>query len=408
MDITFHGGLLEPVHSWFRLTPSYSPALVRYMLGRMGYNDETVVLDPFLGKGTTAIECKRLGINCTGIEINPLLYTVSDYSLTWDVDLGLFRADYTGFYDELSGIIDRERGVCIGDVLARHGLVIPPIHNPYRWWRRDVLRDLLLIKRAVFGVCDVVFRRLYWLALCSSVLDCANIHRQHPTITFDDGHTREIDVLSDFNDKVERIISDLGVLHRRHMGTYPVIEVLHGDSTVLDCILGDRDIDRVLTSPPYPNRFSYVQTTRAQLFFMDIFDRASQSGDLDLASIGGTWGRATSALQGVTLEPGLYSSGVLGGVLGPLADRSRLMYNYVVKYFNMLDAHIRGLRCVVGDGIRGVYIIGNSRLQGIDIDVAGVLQDIMRIHGFRVVHVETLRRRRGGRGLYESGLHFAL
>jgi len=30
-DVTFLNGLNEPVHRWFRLTPSYAPELVRFL-----------------------------------------------------------------------------------------------------------------------------------------------------------------------------------------------------------------------------------------------------------------------------------------------------------------------------------------------------------------------------------------
>jgi hypothetical protein len=32
-EVTFKGGLSESVHNWFRLTPSYSPELVRFFIG---------------------------------------------------------------------------------------------------------------------------------------------------------------------------------------------------------------------------------------------------------------------------------------------------------------------------------------------------------------------------------------
>ena len=37
-DITFLGGQNESVHRWFRLTPSYSPRLVRFFLEKFEVN----------------------------------------------------------------------------------------------------------------------------------------------------------------------------------------------------------------------------------------------------------------------------------------------------------------------------------------------------------------------------------
>ena len=62
-DVTFKGGLSESIHSWYRLTPSYSPELVRFFLDYFKCKSKHKILDPFNGKGTTIIECqKRISI----------------------------------------------------------------------------------------------------------------------------------------------------------------------------------------------------------------------------------------------------------------------------------------------------------------------------------------------------------
>ena len=40
-----------------------------------------VVLDPFIGSGTTAVVAKRLGRNCIGIELNPEYVKIAERSL---------------------------------------------------------------------------------------------------------------------------------------------------------------------------------------------------------------------------------------------------------------------------------------------------------------------------------------
>jgi len=80
-DITFKAGQLEPVHRWYRLTPSYSPGLVRFLIKEFEIYPDHFVLDPFSGRGTTSIECQKHGINNLGIEINPILQQVGSKSL---------------------------------------------------------------------------------------------------------------------------------------------------------------------------------------------------------------------------------------------------------------------------------------------------------------------------------------
>ena len=83
-DITFKSGQNEPIHRWYRLTPSYSPALVRYFIELFSVNKNSLVFDPFSGRGTTGIECQINGIPSISTEINPLLQEVDRRSLIWD------------------------------------------------------------------------------------------------------------------------------------------------------------------------------------------------------------------------------------------------------------------------------------------------------------------------------------
>ena len=132
---TFKAGLAAQVHRWFRLTPSFGPDLVREMLSQLNCQKDEVVLDPFSGAGTTLIECKLEGYDSYGFEINPLLHWVGKVSITWNLDSKVLA-------DELNSItkLFTERADKIDfDSLEKHGLEIPKIHNPLRWWRKDIL-----------------------------------------------------------------------------------------------------------------------------------------------------------------------------------------------------------------------------------------------------------------------------
>lgn len=400
-DVTFLNGLSEPVHRWFRLTPSFSPELVRYLVEELRCDRETLVCDPFLGKGTTAIELKKLGIPVVGVEINPLLKLASEYALTWETDETKFAEHWKETVAKIEGILGQVKGMTLETVLAEKGLKLPPIHDVFRWWKKYVLRDLLIIKDSLSKVRNDSYRRLYWIALCSSALDCANIHRNHPTISFDDNHNRRIDVLGDLKENIDHILADLNKVSRIKKNASA--KVLLGDSTQIAGVV-EETIDRVITSPPYPNRFSYVHTTRPQLFFMDIFENASESAELDCAAVGGTWGKATSILYNGVVDPNPQLDEILQPMISELRPKSNLMCNYAVKYFNMMDDHIADLRKRITGKFRGAYVVGNSRLKGVEILTEVVLAKIFEHQGFTVDKLLVFRKRGGKKKLYETAV----
>jgi DNA modification methylase len=52
-----------------RVHPTQKPVSVIEYLLKNSTNKKSLVLDPFLGSGTTTVACKHLGIRCIGIEI---------------------------------------------------------------------------------------------------------------------------------------------------------------------------------------------------------------------------------------------------------------------------------------------------------------------------------------------------
>ena len=404
-DVTFKAGTKEPIHSWFRLTPSYSPELVRFFLEYINCKPDHKIFDPFNGKGTTIIEAKKRGFHSEAIELNPLLYSVTKWSLDWDLDIELMIKHK----NKIEGLYNRQKNkskeLSLDEFLSKHKLEIPKIYNPFRWWKEEVIRDLLLLKKLIYKEVKSKEIDVYNIILSSIGLDCANIHRDHPAISFDDNHSRDINVWSEFELNFDKIIGDLRSVQKiEEVGSAIIHE---GDSTDILKFIPNLKVDRLITSPPYPNRFSYIHATRPQLFFMDLIKDATTATELDLKAIGGTWGRATKVLEKEYLKPNSEIEEFLD-YIPILKDKSLLMCNYATNYFNMMHDHIKSLKKTVKDGFKGVYIVGNSRLSGVEIYTDIILGKIFEAEGFTFDKVVVLRKRGGKKKLYETGVCISL
>ena len=124
------------------------------------------------------------------------------------------------------------------------------------------------------------------------------------------------------------------------------------------------DITAVITSPPYPNRFSYARETRPHLFFFDFIKDAQAVGQLETDAIGGTWGKATSVLaEGVAPANSIIES-LLSSYTKNIDRDGRLMGSYVTKYFNDIFQHAEEIGKVCAPRCRLAYVIGNSKFYG--------------------------------------------
>lgn len=403
-DVTFKSGTKEGIHSWFRLTPSYSPELVRFFIDYLDCNKEHFVFDPFNGKGTTIVECQKLGYESMAIELNPLLFNVTKWTLKWDYDLDKLLEINKKIETKFLKLSNKANVMDMETFENSFSLSIPKIHNPFRWWKENVIKDLLLLKKTIYNLVEPEDIGFYNIILSVISLDCANIHRNHPTISFDDNHTRNINVWKEYELNFNKLHKDLSVVQKIKVEKKATI--INGDSTKMSSYF-DKKIDRLITSPPYPNRFSYIHTTRPQLFFMELIEDSNEATELDIKAIGGTWGRATSNLQKEFLEPN-EGIGEFLTYISELRDKSLLMCNYATNYFNMMDDHIKELRKRVNKGFKGVYVVGNSRLSGVEIYTEIILGRIFEKQGFNFDKVVVFRKRGGKKKLYETGVIVSL
>ena len=399
-DITFFAGQAESVHRWYRLTPSYSPGLVRFFIREFGIGRESLVLDPFSGRGTTAIECQKHGIQAIGFEINPLLQRVGAYSLTW---CNYPRNLIDQFLKSVLSTIKKHQESSVEKVSNDLAVPIPDIHDVFRWWKPGVLRDLLIAKACARDDQFEPLNRAIWLALTETSLTCANIHRNHPTITFDDNNDRHINVYSELSRELHEIAEDVSALTHDQLSWSDRSEIRLEDSCSPASPLEPASVTHVITSPPYPNRYSYVHQTRPQLHFMDILKERRCATDIDLKTVGGTWGAATSNLMKNLIVPPISVRSVLS-YWDALSRKSMLMCNYATKYFLDLERHLRSLRLMLANGARCAYVVGNSRLSGVEIYTETILAHIFQLTGFEVEKIMLFRKRGGRKRLYETAV----
>ncbi|RLG44641.1 MAG: hypothetical protein DRN81_04050, partial [Thermoproteota archaeon] len=92
---TFVSNMKVPIHRWFRYPAGFSYSIVEECFRRYKITENSLVLDPFVGVGTTCVCAKKLSIESIGVEAHPLASWVARVKTNWDFDL-----------DELSEEID--------------------------------------------------------------------------------------------------------------------------------------------------------------------------------------------------------------------------------------------------------------------------------------------------------------
>ena len=73
-------------HDWYRFVLSFPPHLVREYICNFGLSEDSTLLDPFCGTGTTVLEAKLNHIRGIGLEANPFPCFATSVKLDWSID----------------------------------------------------------------------------------------------------------------------------------------------------------------------------------------------------------------------------------------------------------------------------------------------------------------------------------
>jgi hypothetical protein len=281
------------VHRWYRFVLAFPDHLVTEMCERFNANQGDMVLDPFCGTGTTLVECKKMGLDATGIEANPASVLASRVKTTWDIDS-------SQLHDVLKRIVDQVQPLCeqltfsaqplFADAFnadqLKTQLLTDSSEGQYfvssgmlkRGWISETpfYKTIALLNGIQSSDCDTQVKNALKLALAAILVETVGNVSFGPEI-YVSGRKEDVDVLGAFCDKVETMIRDLEAVQALPAWGHSL--VLPGDARECAQILTENEIDcidHVITSPPYPTEKDYTRQTRLELVFLGfVHDRNS-------------------------------------------------------------------------------------------------------------------------------------
>jgi DNA modification methylase len=380
-------------HGWLRLTPAYSVKIVEDLIENC--EQPMRIFDPFCGTATTALIAAYHGHEGVTTDINPFL--------VW---LGKAK---TAHYSAKE--IASTRHACtraLGMVQGKGaGSVIsypPQIHNIERWWSPAALKFLCAVKGALEAVTveGSAEHTLLLIAFCRTLIGLSNAAFNHQSMSFkDDGQFHlnlDIDMSALYAQDVDFVLSGA---RNNPEGEG---QVLLGDSRSVAAFLEGK-FDRVITSPPYANRMSYIRELRPYMYWLGFLTTGRDAGELDWSAIGGTWGIATSRLAEWKPTPGEFESKMLASALDRIAHQDNksgsILSNYVAKYFDDMWAHFCGLTPVVAARAEIHYIVGNSTFYGVLLPTEKIYAEMLSALGFTKVECRAIRKRNSKKELIE-------
>lgn len=389
-DYTFKYNKKLGRHGWLRLTPAYSVKLVEEIIGSI--SEDAFILDPFSGTATTGLVAAEYAVSAHCLDINPFLIWLGNakcrnYTKT---ELKKLRI---GVDEAILEYID----------LANEKNWLPDIHHITKWWCEPTLEALAALRQALvnqFGEPkDNNVSSLAWISFCRLVIETSSAAFNHVSMSFhDEVTTFEVEQIQTL------YLEILDAIVQSASDEFAGSASVHLVDSREPISINEVKYTHVVTSPPYPNRISYIRELRPYMYWTKFLDTAREAGELDWKAIGGTWGVATSRLQNWEsngLESPESLKGIVSAILETEEKNALLMANYVWKYFHDMHLHLQNLRKRLRKGSVLSYIVGNSSFYGVQVHTETLLEDSLNSLGFTNVGSQVVRKRNSKKELFE-------
>ena len=159
---------------------------------------------------------------------------------------------------------------------------LPPIYNIHRWWNPSQADFLARLKTAIKHVADKEVSQLLTIAFCRILIELSNAAFNHVSTSFKN-NTNSAFSIADAR-KTFLLICEM-IAKSAASQPCAASKVLLHDSRSIPCACTGT-YDTVITSPPYPNRISYIRELRPYMYWLKYLETSEQAGSLDWKAIG--------------------------------------------------------------------------------------------------------------------------
>ena len=383
---SFKDSRRSPVHRWFAYPAGYSHRLVEAKIQQYGLDSESLLVDPFLGSGTTTLAASCVGVNSVGVEAHPFVSWVAKTKCTkWNA--GKLAKEY----DKLIKSIDT---------------YAPDIDNfpelIYKCFTGETLKTLTRIHRAV-NEADTG-RDFFRLALTATLRHASTAGTGWPYIAPSKyaEKTPKTDALRSFTNQCDIMLKDVSDIDLKMPA-----KIRTGDSRQLSRYV-KTDADLIVTSPPYLNNYDYADRTRFETYFLRIYDgwaditKHVRDNLMTAATTQITVARDSEKAGMPTVRE--LSSTIHGEIMQAINKMSDMRaikpgkkrYDLMTGgYFEDLTKTLLQMYEVMGQNSHAVMVLGDSAPYGVHVPTDVLIGRIAVSVGFKKYDVEVLRERGG-------------
>lgn len=286
-------------HSYHPYSAKYIPQIPRYLISNLTKKND-LILDNFVGSGTTLVESKVLGRHAIGVDINPLACLIAKVKITniqkpdlekilsicMSIEEEILKLRASRGYTNNTSTFDLQD---LGPINNNHYLLANiPNHNILKWFNKNVIYELLTIKLKIDSLEENHIRDFLLVAFSSILRSSSNATSGFGNLMINKQPPKKRNIFEKFNRVANIMVTKMEEFNQVTKNNSS-IKIFRHDTRSLKFIADDT-IGFICTHPPYMASVPFAEYQKLSLWWLGFSQQ-----ELENKLIGGRRARSDTA-----------------------------------------------------------------------------------------------------------------
>lgn len=365
-------------HGFHKYPGKFIPQIPEWAIKTYITKKEQIILDPFVGSGTTLVEAIANGNNAFGVDIDPLSCLISKVKSTpLNPKIFLTISDWIMTNKEI-----------------RKPIFIPETDNLEHWFTDEAIIKLSKLRTLIDEI-PMTFKNepqindyyeAFIIAFSGIIRRVSNADNQsQKTYVSGTKPKKPAEVFSLFEKQLKVFLKGYEEFNLVWDGkSKATVLNSDGDSNFVPLI--SEKVDLIITSPPYIKSIDYVYNQMVELFWVgDLFSMDTQVKQNEKRKLyTGTTLVPKKAFSDFFSKKRSLSIPLMDNIIKDVLkdEKNGEKHAFIVyKYFEFMDQHFEYSNMAMNKGARYVMAVGNSTVSNVKVQTSDILIEIAKNHG---------------------------
>lgn len=323
-----------------------------------------LILDPFSGSGTTAIESMIYGRNAVALDINPLAVLISKVKTTPIDPNRLIEV-----YEELIRNYNSDREIKKNQV--------PNIPNIEKWFTEESIRNLSILKHYIKQINDKDVREFFLVTFSAIIRKTSNAeYRSQKTYISSRFKKEPSDVYKIFNRRFNQYLNGMKDFYEVCKKNNCKSTIFVGSADKVSDIINKNSIDLAITSPPYVTAVEYPAVFKLEYQWLDFFeDNEINEHRKSYIGTDRVYKNEYDILHLMNVKE-------IDDKLREIYNNNKKKAHIIYKYLVGMENNFKEVHKVLKEGGRYLVVVGNNSVMNIEIELSEFLIILAKLVGF--------------------------